>query len=217
MVKYWVKLIECQDYRANIKCYLYQQKRAEEGKSCWALHIRTLLFKYGFGFVWEMQGVGNSSRFIREFSQRVRDVMHQDWRADIHTFGVMRTYTSIKFNLELEWFLKLDIPRYVIRQISRLRSGLLHIEVNQGRWKRTELENRTCQICNLNVLEDEYHIIFICPVYVSYRLPLFRKFNIRHYQSIRDIFERRNVELLIALAKYIKQILEFRAAILDVL
>ena len=37
------------------------------------------LYRYGFGFVWENQGVCNMKRLLCEFRQRLIDCCLQDW------------------------------------------------------------------------------------------------------------------------------------------
>jgi len=39
----------------------------DAGRNCWATKIRTLLYKYGFSFVWISQDVGDANAFIRMF------------------------------------------------------------------------------------------------------------------------------------------------------
>ena len=49
--------------------------------------------------------------------------------------------------------------------IAKLRCGILQLHVESGRFNQTNLENRTCNVCNNNVIEDEFHFVCICPEY----------------------------------------------------
>ena len=46
---------------------------------CIAVYVCFTLYRYGFGFVWENQGVCNTKRFLCEFRQRLIDCCFQDW------------------------------------------------------------------------------------------------------------------------------------------
>ena len=89
----------------------------------------------------------------------------------------------------IEKYLDMNIPIKYLRLYTRLRGGLLPVEVNLGRWNKPKInyENRTCKLCNLDQIEDENHVIFICPVWTTYRSQL------RDYQC----FKSGNLELLL--------------------
>ena len=44
---------------------------------------KNLLFRYGFGFVWVSQDVGEVNIFIKQFKQRLIDCMKQNWHSSI--------------------------------------------------------------------------------------------------------------------------------------
>ena len=43
------------------------------------------------------------------------------------------------------------------------------MNVETGRYQNIVRENRTYLSCNMNVLEDEYHFVLVCPTYRSFR------------------------------------------------
>ena len=52
----------------------------------WACSIQNVLHKFGFGVVWEMQGVGDVKSFIKEFKQRLIDSFKQDWHSALESY-----------------------------------------------------------------------------------------------------------------------------------
>ena len=50
-----------------------------KNKNNWVSYVCFTLYRYGFGFVWENQGVRNTKRFLCEFRQRLIDCCVQDW------------------------------------------------------------------------------------------------------------------------------------------
>ncbi|XP_072028409.1 GTPase IMAP family member 4-like [Amphiura filiformis] len=55
----------------------------ENGKTTWASPVKDILFSYGFGYAWLAQDIGNEIEFLNSFSQRVSDISHQDWVAEL--------------------------------------------------------------------------------------------------------------------------------------
>ena len=50
-----------------------------KNKNNWISYVCFTLYRYGFGFVWENQGVCNTKRFFCEFRQQLIDCCLQDW------------------------------------------------------------------------------------------------------------------------------------------
>ena len=47
--------------------------------------------------------------------------------------------------------------------VAQLRSGILPLGIDTGRWKGTELDHRVCQLCRSGSDEDEAHFLFFQP------------------------------------------------------
>ena len=71
--------------------------------------------------------------------------------------------------------------------ISRWRLSCHRLFIETGRYTSppTPRENRKCRLCN--VLEDEYHAIFICPYYIVIRIKFAEL--LQKYNSIRSILD----------------------------
>ena len=55
-----------------------------------------MLFKFGFGYVWLAQEVGNSKYLVYLFSQRLKDCYLQDWLANINESSKAEHYKYLK-------------------------------------------------------------------------------------------------------------------------
>ena len=49
--------------------------------------------------------------------------------------------------------------------MAKLRCGVLPIKIETGRFVNLALEDRICEVCNLNEKEDELHFICKCELY----------------------------------------------------
>ena len=56
--------------------------------------------------------------------------------------------------------------RHILAKL-RLSSHKLNIEI--GRHNKIDRQDRKCIRCNLNDIEDEFHIVLICPDYINSR------------------------------------------------
>ena len=65
-----------------------------KNKNNWVSHVCFTLYRYGFGFVWENQGVYNTKRFVCEFRQRLIDGYLQEWHSDVTSRDRLVFYSS---------------------------------------------------------------------------------------------------------------------------
>lgn len=70
-IRYWCNLLTMPTHRHPKQCYNMLKSLDDAGRNCWATKIRTLLYKYGFSFIWISQDVGDVNAFIRIFKHRV--------------------------------------------------------------------------------------------------------------------------------------------------
>ena len=65
--------------------------------------------------------------------------------------------------------------------------GVLPIRVEVGRYRNLAVEERICEICNTNEIEDELHFVMVCPVYNSYRNELLDSVVSQDFQLYNDL------------------------------
>ena len=78
-IKYWLTLLKPNQDRLPFGAYRCSQNLAEKGKLSWAARVKELLLMQGFGEVCYNQGVGEEKKFLRTFSQRLKDCFGQSW------------------------------------------------------------------------------------------------------------------------------------------
>ncbi|WP_293716285.1 hypothetical protein, partial [Thiolapillus sp.] len=84
-IKFWLRLTCMDDKRYPRKAYNMLLNLQRQNYNTWACSIRNVLYKFGFGVVWEMQGVGDVKSFIKEFKQRLIDCFKQDWHSALES------------------------------------------------------------------------------------------------------------------------------------
>ena len=166
-IKYWLKLLSQPQDSLLRSCYNMLYTQCNQGRLNWATSIRTLLYSYGFGYIWESQTAG--SDFLTCFKERLFDSEIQNWRSSVVNMPKLCTYSLFKTDLKVELYLLLDIPREVKKALAKFRVGNHDLEIEKGRFVKTARENRVCKLCGNGKIEDEYHVLFECSVYNDIR------------------------------------------------
>ena len=79
VIKYWLHLLKMENSRYPRQCYIILKRLDEAGRVTWATKVKNLPSRYGFGYAWQNQGVGNEKRFLFLFKSRLRGILIQEW------------------------------------------------------------------------------------------------------------------------------------------
>ena len=74
-IKYWLKLLHMPNSRYPKACYRMLLTLDQHGRNNWATSVKNLLYRYGFGDVWEEQGVGNRIVFFKRVHRKGQTVI----------------------------------------------------------------------------------------------------------------------------------------------
>ena len=86
----------------------------------------------------------------------------------------LRTYRSFKTEFGTEFYLRCSLPKKHRSAFAKFRCGVAPLKIETGRYENRPLEDRICPF-GCNVVEDETHLMVICPQYNSVRNELFQK------------------------------------------
>ena len=196
----------------------------QHGRTTWASHVRLLLYRYGFREVWDAQGVGNMVLFLREFTDRVKQVYSTDWEHDLEQSSKLYLFKSLKDSgiYREEYLYKVTIRKYRAG-LAKLRCSSHDLRIEKGRHKSEPVAERVCRLCfkadEQHVLEDEYHFLMCCPQYADLRekyLPDWVQQS-NTYANFLLLLSNEEEEILKSLASYIYQANKLRWALLKAL
>ena len=109
------------DHRYPKVCYSMLKVLDERGRITWASHIRCLLEKYGFSFVWISQGVVDVDIFMEIFKTKLQEHFKNTWFTDIGNTSKLAIYSTFKRKFEPERYLNFKIIKSHRQALSRLR------------------------------------------------------------------------------------------------
>ena len=154
-IKYWPNLVRMPDNRLPSKSYKMLYDLHCKNKNNWVSYVCFTLYRYGFGFVWEHQGVCNTKRLFCEFRQRLIDCCLQDW------------YSAMASKDRLADYL-FPIKKAVLRKhLVRFRLIVSPLKTRRLRYSERTPDIFTCPFCDTN--ESEIHFLLVCPKYKTLR------------------------------------------------
>lgn len=96
-----------------------------------------------------------------------------EWQSSLSNYPKLRTYITFKDTFCIEPYVCTNMNRKYRSVLAQLRSGILPLEVETGRWRGVEIEGRICKLCEDDCIEDEAHFLLNCRFYADERNTFF--------------------------------------------
>ena len=149
-----------------------------------------------------------------DVSEKIMLHIHEKWQHDVVLKPKLRTYNLFKCDTNTESYILCNLNKPKRSLLAQLRLGILHLEVETGRYLNVPLENRICKLCN-NQVEDEIHFSCVCTRLQHIRSGIFYTLNVNTDLNVIDqfiyIMTHPNVKTV---ANYIFDIWNFRNSVL---
>ena len=201
-VKYWFRLLEMDDTRLPKQAYLMLLSLDQNGKRCWVTEIRELLSRTGFYYIWLNQGAQNVIHFLSVLKQRLVDMFIQEWTEVVTEKDRYSIYRLFKEDFGGKIYIHY-INIYCFRvALTQIRCGVLPINNNMHRYSSI-VNHRTCPFC-ANVLEDEYHFLYECPMYAGLRSGLLKDM---YHIPLERLIASKDDNLCLSAAKFVFRLL----------
>jgi hypothetical protein len=155
--------------------------------------------------VWINQDNNHSQFHFCIIRNRILDIYKQGWYSSINNSRRLVTYSLYKHEFECEKYLKCILPIKYKIALSRFRLSSHDLAIETGRHRNIPVENRICTSCQMNLIENEYHFLLICPKYYNLRKQFFSPYYC-HWptlQKFETLLSSKNPKVLNNLAKYI--------------
>ena len=115
---------------------------------------------------------------FKQFSIYVNNAYFADiWSETIRSKPKHDLYRQHKLYIKEENYCKVMLKRSQRSLIARLRLGIFPINLELGRYNNIPREERWCPVCPNKVVENEFHVLFFCPLYASERFTLMEHAN----------------------------------------
>ena len=175
IVRYWCKLVSGprERYRYIVYKYLctFIDAILPRGYRNWAKEVRDVLVRVGYVNVWSTEQLPcDSVSFVNIVKQTLIDLYITEWSVQVRMKEKLITFGLFKVTFGFEMYLYLINSPIIRKTFSRFRLSSHTLEIERGRYppRRPRLQ-RLCRQCDMNVLEDEYHLIMMCDKYTGLR------------------------------------------------
>ncbi|XP_060583529.1 uncharacterized protein LOC132739756 [Ruditapes philippinarum] len=207
MLKYWTKLISLQNDCLLKRMYNVLKFDAENGLSYggnnWACQIKQILNDIGMSNIWINQE--HITINFQQVKNRILDIYKQEWYSNIRNSSRLSSYSIYKRSLETEDYLnKVNINKFRI-SLTKFRLSSHNLAIETGRYENVARENRLCTNCNLNVIENEFHFLLVCPKYYSLRRKYLKPYYCRwpSIHKFEKLMSTTNTQMLNNLSKFL--------------
>lgn len=165
----------------------------------------------------------NNAFTRRHIREMLKSKYKERWYNTIHVneeFPILRTYKLFKNSFGPEPYLKLTNIQ-CIRHLAKLRMSSHSLAIERGRHVKPIIpaEQRICNLCEVQAVEDEIHVLVKCEKYKSERTILLRYLDIPESQLQTDplgvfvsMLQSENLKNLNAVSIFIRDIMSIRKA-----
>lgn len=192
---------------------VYTDQIANGSRNCWANKVKSLIDELGFTEI--MNSYDENVNYLPIIKRRLRDQYIQTWNASIRDTPKIEYYCGFKTTFELETYLTCIKNDNLRQQLSRLRLSSHSLEIEVGRYNGTVRENRICKLCNLNVVESEYHFVSVCPTLRTLRTQYLENMTWPTLGHFYRLLSSKKPKTLLNCAKYINVANKLRKSILE--
>jgi hypothetical protein len=212
IIKYWCKLVNTENVIMR-KIYRLMMDDLNDGRVNWLSNVKTLLGDCGYSFIWHDQCELNLKDFHLSFKRRLIDIFIQSWYASLNASKSLCTYRFFKDSFDTSFYLSV-LPKKYRQSLSRLRlsSHCLRVETERYNANRLDRNERHCVFCDKPDIEDEYHFVLVCSLYVDLRKKYIGNYYYKRpsvYKFVELMSSNKAVEIL-KLSKYVFEAFDIR-------
>ena len=135
----------------------------------WVLNVKSIFQKHDMLHCFNMENVSKVEiddclDLLKSFRCKCFEIQCIQ---DVNQKPILRTYCLYKTEFDLEPYLKCVLKYKLRSAISRFRLSSHNLEIKKGHHSKpkTLLEQRLCLLCNMGDVEDEVHVLLVCPIY----------------------------------------------------
>ena len=175
IIKYFVKLFSEKNSNCILQTVLTEMNYINN-PNFWTFKVKDLLQRTGFYDVWLFPASVYTKAFLPMFRNRLRDIYICEWFLDIGNRFSLLIFRNLKDTFTYSIYLnKMKIRKYR-NAVVKLRISAHQLLIETGRHRNIPRNERICELCDKNELEDEFHFLLVCPAYKELRQKYFKKY-----------------------------------------
>lgn len=184
MFRYWNRLINMPENRLTKCIFEWDWVKCKDN---WSSELRELYTQFDSQNTFFEKTLCDLDLLTSKVKEYDQDI----WLREIQQKPKLRTYIQFKDNLKPEKYVCSSIPRYQRSIMASLRSGILPLKIETGRYESIPADERICELCCSGDIENEVHFLCSCSFYKDLREQFYRRFVVDtdlETLSINEIF-----------------------------
>ncbi len=117
---------------------------------------------------------------------RLMERARNSWHLEAFVKPKLCTFVKVHNFEERKVLLKANLEWHNRSLVAKIKSGILPLRLETGRYKGMNREDRTCQVCDKPEVEDEIHFLFVCKPLKPIRKPYTKTFR-KENPSIHNV------------------------------
>ena len=171
MVRFWNRMLLTQDNRLVKQLFAYDYERCERGKNNWCSNVKEIFHKIDLSDKYTNKDTCD----LRLVKKSLLDIQEKWWKDNLPTKPKLRFYSIFKTELCTETYVMSNLLPSERSLLAQFRFGILPLRIETGRFVNMKEDERICQLCKGNEVEDEHHFLFVCPLYNDLRESMFHE------------------------------------------
>ncbi len=202
MLCYWGRILIGKQSKLSKQLYdnLHGKFLNSEYSNKWLLHIKNILQECGMSDTWNAQDIRSIASLKATADKELKANFVRKWKNELSEMTSCDLYLHLKPDFKIEKYL-LNLDQSLRTVLCKLRTNNTRLPKVVGRYKKPKIERhkRYCQLCDCNLLGDEFHLIFECnhervvhfrnkyiPVYYKRKPSMLKCVNLLRSENIVD-------------------------------
>jgi hypothetical protein len=220
VIRYWLRLCKLSENRLTKKVFNHDNELAKTGRKSLGQEVKIILETAGLD-IWDNQNADeiNENSVINMVHQSEMKIFHDKLKEDMQSMSRLTIYRQIKSNFELEKYVQVVKNKKDRGLLAKARMGTLPIRVETGRYRGIAREERICQHCDGQAVEDEVHVLLYCNKYNDIRDKFYQTIlthidinTLSDIEIMKFILANEDTKVMFASAKYLHNVLLQRSA-----
>ncbi len=165
MLRLWNRLIKMVESRINKKVFMSSKGH----DSPWKKELSSIFEEVDVLYIYR----SNLCCSINSIKNKFLFRFEETWSKNVLLKPKLKTYIQIKENFAPETYVLARLSRNQRSLVAQLRTGILPLAIETGRFNNILEDNRLCEMCDLNDVESESHFLLYCTLYDDLRECLF--------------------------------------------
>lgn len=223
--RHWCRVVNMDVNRLNKKVFMWAYRHATNAKcKNWVWNVVKYFKEKKMDDLVMINGVLNKDYVVNIVNTAALESYVKVWKKELlndkgrgkNCQNKLRTYRLLKDDFQAENYVNLIMGKQERSAIASFRCGSAPIRLETGRYRGLPVNERVCQFCDHNEVEDECHVLLKCPMYCDLRdefyehcsmiLPLFKTFP--EEMKLQTILASNDVRMIRISAKFCSNVLK---------